>query len=527
MSEFASSVAALPPLRCSSWVSALASTDPGLKFVAWFASGGGAIAALAAVVISVLLMAVVPKPIRKRLRVAVVLGLMGALLDIAMRQVHRFFPDQKHNVLQAIGFVCAALAIGRLLVVFFIDVVVERGGRKPINRINRDITQSVVYLLGAIAALQAGEIDATSLIATTTVASAVIGLSAQESLGNLFAGLAIGLERPIAVGDWIRIDKSDFTGRVVSVSWRSVTIVTDDRAYFVVPNSVFSKTAFSNFSRPGGAVRRSLYFTFPFEFAPAQVHEALLAACADSPELLKDPAPSVFTWTYGDNGITYWLRYFIADYARRDPSQADVTARIWYELHRKKMPAAMPLRQTYLHQVDQAAAAAAAAEVIRDRRAAIDAVDFLKPLAEASKQRLAEGGHRRLFGPGETILRQGERGRTFYMIRRGTVAIITDGKEKRRLGKGDFFGELALLTGSERTANVVTTEETEVFEIDENIFREVLRADPRVVEDMSHIVAQRRAEIDRDAEKPPPSVHDVHRWGTEILAKIKDLFALD
>ena len=73
-------------------------------------------------------------------------------------------------------------------------------------------------------------------------------------------------------------------------------------------------------------------------------------------------------------------------------------------------------------------------------------------------QRLAEGLHVRLFAPGETILRQGDAGESFFVIHRGHVSVHvgTDGaqQEVARLGAGQFFGEMSLMTGDRRSATV-------------------------------------------------------------------------
>jgi small-conductance mechanosensitive channel len=493
--------------------------------VRWFSAGGWHVVGYVAFFASVALMPLVPRPIRRRLRFSLVLGAIAALAD----GLERARPDAaEHGAVQAFGFACAALAAARVLFVLAVDIGLERRGAAPLRSlVTRDALQGLVYLFAIGIGLQAASISPMSLLATSTVIGAIVGLSLQDSLGNFASGIALAIEHPIAIGDWVRIDKSDFTGRVVQVTWRSVIIQTDDRNHFVIPHGVFSKTAFTNFSRPGGSIRRSLYFTFPFEYPPAHVQEAILAACHDAPDVMKDPAPSCLTWLYTESGVQYWLRYHVADFTRGGASQSDVTTRVWYHLHRRKISAAVPVRQTFLHEMDKRALADQEVETLRDRRAAIDAVDFLHPLSDAAKQEMARRGHRRLYGPKETIIVQGERARGFYMVRRGEVAVLIDREEKHRLGPGDFFGEIALLTGSVRRADVVATEETEVFEIDQRIFKDVLRAEPKVAEEISRIVAARQAENALHPDYAPKSRDEAHTWGRDLLAKIREAFALD
>jgi small-conductance mechanosensitive channel/CRP-like cAMP-binding protein len=476
-------------------------------------------------VVALIATAIAPALIKRRLRVVVILCLLSALLTLGFR----YLPENAgfHQPFAAAAYLLGALAIARLGFVLIIDLGWERAGRNPLNQLLRDVLQTVVYAVSAIIALRAAGIQATSLLATGTVVTAIVGLALQETLGNLAAGVALQVDKPVALGDWVRLDKGDVIGRVVSTNWRSVTIQGDDRLHLVVPNNFLSRAPFTNFSRPGGSYRRNVYFTVPYDVPPNRVQEAVLAACHDTPNVIADPPPSLLTWAFLDHGVQFWLRFYIADFALRDKVHGELLTRIWFQLKRRKIEFALPIRKNYVTEVDEEALAATQAEVIADRRAAIDAVDFLAPLSDEAKDELARRGHRRLFGTGETILRAGDKGREFYIVRRGEVAIRVDNVEIARLGPGQFFGELALLTGKERHATVTSLRESEVFEVDENMFKDVLQGQPKIAEEISRIVAERQAELDVRLTGQPASEQRRRSATTEILQGIKNLFGLD
>lgn len=463
-----------------------------------------------------------PPPIKRRLRIVLVLCLLAAVLILSVRELP--LQPHLHQALSAAAYLFGALAAARTAFVLVIDIGWERAGRNPLNQLVRDVLQTIVYAVTALVALNAAGIQPTSLIATGTVVTAIVGLSLQETLGNLAAGVALQVDKPMALGDWVRLDKGDVIGRVVSTNWRSVTIQGDDRLHVVVPNGFLSRSPFTNFSRPGGAYRRNIYFVVPYDVPPTHVHEAVLAACADTPNLLQDPPPSVLTWAFLDHGVQYWLRCFIGDFALRDKVQGELLTRIWFNLRRRKIDFAIPVRKNFVTEVDDESRHA---EVIKDRRAAIDGVDFLRPLSDDAKDRLARRGHRKVFAAGETIIRAGETGRELYVIRRGEVVIKVGGQELTRLGAGEFVGELALLTGKERTANIVAITETEVFEIDEHMFKDVIQQEPKIAEEISRIVAERQAELDARVTGMPSSDQRRMSATSEILGKIKSLFGLD
>ena len=104
------------------------------------------------------------------------------------------------------------------------------------------------------------------------------------------------------------------------------------------------------------------------------------------------------------------------------------------------------------------------------------------------------GYHRHL--PGQLIIREGDPGRSFFIIVEGRVRVYKagpDGKEitLAHLGEGAFFGEMALLSGAPRTANVVAEEESEILEVTDTLLRELAARYPTVISSLRNFYRQR------------------------------------
>src|SRR5262249_14177533 len=85
----------------------------------------------------------------------------------------------------------------------------------------------LLYGLGAaVIARNDFGVELTPFLATSAVVGAVVGLALQDTLGNLFAGIALHTEAPFRVGDWVRVGDRD--GRVEQVSWRAMRLRTWD-----------------------------------------------------------------------------------------------------------------------------------------------------------------------------------------------------------------------------------------------------------------------------------------------------------
>ena len=92
--------------------------------------------------------------------------------------------------------------------------------------------------------------------------------------------------------------------------------------------------------------------------------------------------------------------------------------------------------------------------------------------------RLTAGSAERAYGPGETIVRAGELGGELFVILEGEVRVESDGRTRRILGQGDFFGEIAVLTGGVRTADVVAADAVRCLAVPRDLLRQAVEAEP-------------------------------------------------
>ena len=128
---------------------------------------------------------------------------------------------------------------------------VARRFTRPWPRILRDLIQAFLYFGVALIALRAAGVEFGSLLATSALLTAVIGLSLQEPLGNLFAGLALQAQPPFSVGDWVQFaDGPNGIGRVLEINWRATHLVTIGEVEVIVPNGVIAKAPLKNFPGP-------------------------------------------------------------------------------------------------------------------------------------------------------------------------------------------------------------------------------------------------------------------------------------
>jgi len=359
------------------------------------------------------------------------------------------------------------------------------------------------------------------------VVTAVLGFALKDTLGNVFAGLAIHAEHPFEIGDWIQYDDNPaHIGRVVEINWRATKVITLDEAYVIIPNGQLAQASIRNFTKPEPWSRRSLFVVTPYAVPPQRVQEVVLAAVRGSFGVLDEPAPSVVTNAFTERGVEHWVRLFTTEFDKRDRVDGKARDRIWYALARVGIDipvATHAVRMTPLPPppVEDEAA------VLERRAAALAAVGLLEPLGEGLVRRLAAESVERLFGRGETVIRQGDQGTTMFVVLAGRVEVTVregDGPpvQLAELAAGDYFGEMSMMTGAPRVASITAIEETRLLEIGKETFRHALESRPELVEELGRTLKRRmdrRTAAVAGAPTPDPEVQD-------LFKKIRDFFSM-
>jgi small-conductance mechanosensitive channel/CRP-like cAMP-binding protein len=459
-------------------------------------------------------------------------------VHLASRIVELFFrADSALGHLVGLLSLGALLAtIGRSAVLLVFEVVLHRRLSTPVPKIIRDIVQGVVYFLVLLAILRQVGFEPGQILTTSALLTAVIGLSLQETLGNLVAGLAVQLQRPFDVGDWIQFDgELRHVGRVIEINWRATKLVTLDELEIVVPNGLLAKAPLKNYTKPTPAVRRSLYVQIAYDVPPKRVQEIVLEAVKGAPDVLEHPAPSVVTNDFKESGVEYWIRFFLSEFHRRDGIDGGVRDRVWYALRRAGITPVAPQRQLHMHHVSEESRAADRERRTATKERALEKVDFLTVIDGDQRRELAERASTRLFSPGEVIVRQGDETAELFIILKGEVSIVlenektTSSTEVARLVEGQFFGEMALVTGERRKATVKAGRECELLVIDKLAFQDVLRKNPTVIEQLSEILAERQLKLDAtQAELSSGERASVKlETSSQLIGKIKKFFAIN
>jgi CRP-like cAMP-binding protein len=118
-------------------------------------------------------------------------------------------------------------------------------------------------------------------------------------------------------------------------------------------------------------------------------------------------------------------------------------------------------------------------------------VPLFEGLPKRHLRRIAKLARVRRFAAGSAMVRAGDPGRTFYVLLDGSAKVVRSGARARRLGSGDYFGEMALLDDAPRSADVVADSEVLALTIDRPGFVKLLRAEPALAHALLRTLAAR------------------------------------
>jgi small-conductance mechanosensitive channel len=162
-------------------------------------------------------------------------------------------------------------------------------------------------------------VDLSALLVGGAFLGIVVGLAAQETLGNLFAGISLVLDRPFRVGDWLELS----TGEVVEVreiGLRSSRLYHPyDSSTIVMPNTVLATTKITNAGPSGGPTRIVVRFRAPYTADPAEVAEILEGAAGSVEGVLleKGRRPTVRLGNFNDSAVVYEVLLWVVRIERR------------------------------------------------------------------------------------------------------------------------------------------------------------------------------------------------------------------
>lgn len=340
--------------------------------------------------------------------------------------------------------------LGSRIVVAGLSFARRRDRRSRGARLFSDLFVAAIYLATAAIVLNSVyALPVTGVVATSGVVAIVLGLALQNTLADVFSGIAVGVEAPFGVGDRIQI-ADRIEGIVTQINWRSIRIRTDDDDMAIIPNSLIAKAEIVNKSIPSQRRAAFVEVTCPASAVPERVIEALSHAALLCPDILRIPDPRAVLTQLGTERNAYRISFSVADATHLSSATDDLLRTVRRQLHYAGFLAHDNQDGTTGFDVSS--------EVLAVRRLLRDIVLF-ECLDERQLDRLAGLFVALRLEPGEALFLQGAVDEALYVVTSGIVELTRKSGAVTgtvgRIGAGEYVGEIGLLTAAAHAATAV------------------------------------------------------------------------
>jgi small-conductance mechanosensitive channel/CRP-like cAMP-binding protein len=397
----------------------------------------------------------------------------------------------------------AAASVVSAFLLQVLDLALRARGRDRLLQFQRVALWLAGVLLGAVAIYQVHFAETlpirTAVLSIGGASVFIVGLALQSTLGNVFAGYGLQASKVFRKGDFVQLG---LTGGnpVVGVVWDSTLattrILTRDGQMLVIPNGSLLSKDFLNLNQPNPQLREKLRVGISYDVPPANVKDTAAQILASEPNVLQDPAPCVWLVDFGDSSIVYELVFWIPSYAERDETLDRVRTRLWYALKDAGIEIPFPIRTIKMSSADEERARAAAGQSRLDAAvAALRACELFdeRAMSAAERRELSRAAIECSFSSGEHVVRRGEESDAMFVVVEGACAVVLPNGDRIALGPGAHFGEIALVTGERRTADVVAdSERTNLLRLPKASVEPVLARRPEFQTRVAAIARERR-----------------------------------
>ncbi len=476
---------------------------------------------------------------RPRIRRTVILYALYIVTELCAAALHVLGAGSVWAAFHTAADIVEAFTVINLCAIALFDVALARVGMTVVP-FATDLVVGVAYLVAMGFCLVDSGLNPSSILGASAVVSAVLAISLQSTLGNILGGVAVQLEGSIHVDDWIQLENGR-QGKVREIRWRHTAIETRDWDTIVVPNASLLAQSFSILGRRTGQPQQHrmwVYFNVDFRYAPGAVIEAVNEALQGSPipNVATTPAAHAICMDLAkdtrDSFAYYAARYWLTDLAIDDPTSSLIRARIYTGLRRAGIPLARPSATTFIGANEADDDRQRLTRHKQARITAVESVELFAGLTPEEREFVAQHLRYAPFAAGERVTRQGAVAHWLYIITRGRVEIRRSHEGKtvvvNEVVAPGFVGEMGLLTGAPRTADVIACTDVECYRLDKAGFERVVTERPEAARQFSEALAKRQVGLLAADEKLDEGAKSVRQAQAQaqILRRIEDFFGL-
>ncbi|WP_447975292.1 mechanosensitive ion channel family protein [Nitrospira sp. Kam-Ns4a] len=222
----------------------------------------------------------------------------------------------------------------------------------PATGLTMTFIKGAVWVVGGLVLLGGLGISITPVLTALGVGGLAVALALQETLSNLFAGLHLLIEKPIRVGDFVKLETGQ-EGYVADIGWRSTRIRMLPNNMVIIPNNKLAQSIVTNYYMPEQRMAVLIPISVSYASDPDRIERVLVEeaskAVGEIPGLLGDPAPFVrFIPGFGESSLDFTLICQVREFVDQYLVQHELRKRIFRRFKAEGIEIPFPQRDLHI-----------------------------------------------------------------------------------------------------------------------------------------------------------------------------------
>ena len=285
--------------------------------------------------------------------ISFILLLIGIRLAIIPHKIRADYLDIIENLISTL-----IIGIITYIVIVVFDIIINNWGKKFASKTESKVDDEIVVLfqklsriiiglIGLLFILDAWGVKVTPLLASLGIVGIAVAFALQNTLGNIFGGVSLIVDRSITVDDFIRLDDGT-EGFVKDIGMRSTKIKNLDGDLIILPNGKLADSKIYNYHKPLPSTRVTVDFGVKYGTEVEKVKKIVMHELNRINGILKEPAPEVIFEELGDFSLKFKAFFWVSSIEKKiEAKEAAVTA-IYNALNKNKIGIPFPTRTVYL-----------------------------------------------------------------------------------------------------------------------------------------------------------------------------------
>jgi len=212
--------------------------------------------------------------------------------------------------------------------------------------LTKKVVNLIIFLIVLMIILRIWGIQIGPLLASLGIAGVAIAFALQNTLGNVFGGVSMIIDKTIRVGDTVKV--GELVGKVIDVGIRSTRIKTFDNEEIIIPNGKLSSEVVINYAKPDPSARVGIKFGVEYGSDVEKVKKVVLKAVKKIEGVLEEPEPRVWFLEMGDFALRFKVVFWVSSYRKRFLAKEKANCLIYDELRKNKIGIPFPTETVYV-----------------------------------------------------------------------------------------------------------------------------------------------------------------------------------